>query len=49
MTVFGIIFFVLVALGILGFVTRISWEDVIDGYTYGAKPYFEAIGKQIIL
>lgn len=48
MTVFGIIFFVLVALGILGFVTRISWDDVIDGYGYGAKPYFEAIGKQLL-
>ena len=48
MTVFGIIFFVLVALVILVFVTRLSWDDVINGYGYGAKPYFEAIGKQII-
>ena len=48
MTVFGIIFFVLAALGILGFVTANSWEDVINGYNYGAKPYFEAIGKQFI-
>lgn len=48
MTVFGIIFFVLAGLGVLGYVTAKSWEDVIDGYTYGAKPYFEAIGKQLI-
>lgn len=48
MTVFGIIFFVLVALGILWFVTKISWEDVKNGHCYGAKPYLDAIGKQFI-
>lgn len=47
MTVFGIIFFALVALIILIWATVYAWEDVIDGYTYGAKPYFEAIGKQL--
>lgn len=48
MTVFGIIFFVVLALFILFYATVYAWEDVIDGYTYEAKPYFEAIGKQII-
>lgn len=48
MTVFGIIFFVVLALIILIRVTVYAWEDVIDGYTYGAKPYFEAIGTQLI-
>lgn len=48
MTVFGIIFFVLVALGILWFVTRLSWEDVKNGRGHGAKQYFDAIGNQFI-
>ena len=48
MTAFGFIFFVLVALVILGITIGFSWDDVINGYCYGAKPYFEAIGKQII-
>ena len=48
MTVFGIIFFVVIALVILFYATVYAWEEVIDGYTYGAEPYFEAIGKQII-
>lgn len=48
MTVFGIIFFVLVALVILGFTIYLSWDYIIDGHGYCAKPYFEAIGKQII-
>lgn len=48
MTTFGIIFLALVALVILIWATVYAWEDVIDGYTYGAKPYFEAIGKQLL-
>lgn len=48
MTVFGIIFFVLVALVILGFALGYSWYDVITGYSYGVKPYFEAIAKQLL-
>lgn len=48
MTVFGIIFFAIVALVILIWATVYAWEDVIDGYTYGARPYFEAIGKQLL-
>ena len=45
MTAFGFIFFVLVALVILGITIGFSWDDVINGYCYGAKPYFEAIGS----
>lgn len=48
MTVFGIIFFLLVALVILGITIVLSWDDVINGYGYGAKPYFDAIGKQLL-
>ena len=48
MTVFGIILFALVALGILLFVTRLSWEDVKNGGGYGVRPYLDAIGKQFI-
>lgn len=48
MTVFGNIFFVVLALFILFIATVYAWEDVIDGYTYGAKPYFEAIVKQLL-
>lgn len=48
MTVFGIIFFVVLALFFLFCATVHAWEDVIDGYSYGAKPYFEAIGKQLL-
>lgn len=48
MTVFGIIFFAIVALVILIWATVYAWEDVIDGYTYGARPYFEAIGQQLL-
>lgn len=48
MTTFGIIFFAIVALVILIWATVYAWEDVIDGYTYGARPYFEAIGKQLL-
>lgn len=48
MTTFGFIFFVVLALIILILATVYAWEEVIDGYTYGAKPYFEAIGKQLL-
>ena len=48
MTVFGIIFFVLVALGILWFVTSLSWQDVRNVRGYGVKPYLEAIANQVI-
>ena len=48
MTKFEIIFFVVLALYILFYVTVHAWEDIIDGYPDGAKPYFEAIGKQLL-